>query len=147
MEEPIVVRRGDEKKTIRGAGDEYSFLATGRETNGSYFLMHARVPPGGGPPPHVQTREEEGFYVLEGRVTFWIQGEREEADPGTFLHVPRGVAHNFRNESDREALMLIWFAPAGIERMFTKMAADPDRYVEIAEEHGVHYVETEGGRF
>lgn len=147
MGKPIIIRHEDEKKTIYGAGDEYAYLATGRETDGSYFMMHAVVPPGGGPPPHIQTREEEGFYVLEGRVTFWIEGEREEADAGTFLHVPRGVAHNFKNESEHDARMLIWFAPAGIEEMFARMAADPDRYAEIAREYGVEFVGTDPDRF
>jgi len=103
--------------------------------------MHGLVPPGGGPPPHIQTREEEGFYVLDGSVTFWIEGERHEAGPGTFLHVPRGVAHCFKNESDSDATMLIWFGPAGIEDMFGKMAEEPDRYTDFAAEHGVEFVE------
>ena len=42
-----IVRPTDEKKTIHGAGDEYSFLAVGAETNGHYLLMEAVVPPGG----------------------------------------------------------------------------------------------------
>ena len=39
-------------------------------------------------PPHIQTREEEGFYILEGTVTFWVDGDEIEANTGTFLHVP-----------------------------------------------------------
>ncbi len=147
MGKPIIIRYDDEKRTIYGAGDEYAYLATGRDTDGGYFMMHAVVPPGGGPPPHTQTREEEGFYVLEGRVTFWIEGERKETEAGAFVHVPRGVAHNFRNESDQNARMLIWFTPAGIEEMFTRMAADPDRYAEIAKEYGVEFVGAEPDRF
>ena len=140
MAEPRVVRSGDEKTTILGAGDEYSYLATGAETDGAYFMMDAIVPPGGGPPPHIQTREEEGFYVLEGQVTFWIDGKREQVDTGTFLHVPRGVAHHFKNESELSARMLIWFVPAGIEEMFSEMAADPDRYKEIGATYGVEFI-------
>ena len=72
-------------------------------------------------------------------VTFWA-GEKEiEAGPGTFLHVPRGARHNFKNTSDRTARMLIIFAPAGIESMLEKMAADPDRYIEIGKQYGVDF--------
>lgn len=106
---------------------------------GSYFMMEALVPPGGGPPPHIQTREEEGFYILEGSVTFWADGNEVEAGPGTFLHVPRGALHNFRNQSEDAARMLIWFAPAGIETMFSMMAKEPERYNEIAADHGVEF--------
>lgn len=85
MGKPIIIGHDDEKRTIHGAGDEYAYLATGRETDGSYFMMHALVPPGGGPPPHIQTREEEGFYVLEGQVTSWIEGERKETETGASI--------------------------------------------------------------
>ncbi len=136
-----VVRPDDPKKTLSGAGDEYAFLITGPETAGHYFIMEAVVPPGGGPPPHIQTREEEGFYVLEGEVVFRAGGQRLVGTTGTFLHVPRGVAHYFKNESDRTARMLVFFAPAGIEVMMEKMAADPDHYIEIGKEYGVEFID------
>ena len=50
-----------------GPGDHYTFLVTGDETGGAYFAMEALVPPGGGPPPHLHHREDETFYVIEGR--------------------------------------------------------------------------------
>ena len=42
-----------------GPGDRYTFLVTGEESGGAYFAMEAFVPPGGGPGPHVHTREDE----------------------------------------------------------------------------------------
>ena len=47
----------------------------GDDTNGKYALWEAIVPPSGGPPPHVHSREEEGFYILEGEITFTVNGE------------------------------------------------------------------------
>ena len=132
-------RPTDERKTIHGAGDEYSFLAVGAETNGHYFLMEAVVPPGGGPPPHIQTWEEEGFYILEGEVVFRAGGEGPVATTGPFLHVPRGIVHNFKNESQQTARMLIFFAPAGIEGLMEKLAASPAELLAIGREHGVEY--------
>lgn len=129
----------DPATVIHGAGDDYRYLATGAQTGGSYFALEATVPPGAGPPPHIQTREEEGFFILEGTVTFWPDGEEVVAGPGTFLHVPRGVVHHFRNDGEVPARMLIWFAPAGIEEMFSKMAAAPERYLEIGAEYGVSF--------
>ena len=55
-------------RTVAVVGDVYRFLATGEDTNGKYALWEALVPPGGGPPPHVHSREEEGFYVLDGEI-------------------------------------------------------------------------------
>jgi quercetin dioxygenase-like cupin family protein len=99
-------------------GDVYRFLATGEDTGGKYAMWEAIVPPGGGPPPHVHSREEEGFYILEGEVRFQIGDERLVAAPGTFANMPVGTPHSFKNESDRPARMLITVAPAGLEEMF-----------------------------
>ena len=69
-------------RTVAVVGDVYRFLVTGGDTNGKYALWEALVPPGGGPPPHVHSREEEGFYVLDGELTFTVDGERVEAKAG-----------------------------------------------------------------
>ena len=141
MSELKIVHTNDDVKTILIVGDAYRFLTTGPESNGQYFVMEAHVPPGAGPPPHIQTLEEEAFYVLAGEVVFRAGGQRQLGRPGTFLHVPRGVPHHFKNESSEPARLLIWFSPAGIEAMFEKMAADPDNYEAIGMEYGVEYVE------
>jgi len=112
------IRTPGEGRTIAVVGDVYRFLATGADTNGRYALWEAVVLPGGGPPPHVHSREEEGFYVLEGEITFTVDGERVVATAGTFANMPVGTPHSFKNESNRPARMLISVAPAGLERMF-----------------------------
>jgi len=115
---PAVIRTPGQGRTIAVVGDVYRFLATGEDTNGKYAMWEAIVPPGGGPPPHVHSREEEGFYILEGEITFQISGERLVATAGMFANMPVGTPHSFKNESDRPARMLISVAPAGVEKMF-----------------------------
>ena len=105
-------------RTIAVVGDVYRFLATGEDTNGKYALWEAIVPPGGGPPPHVHSREEEGFYILEGEITIHFGGERIVATAGMFANMPVGTPHSFKNESSRPAKMLLSVAPAGLEQMF-----------------------------
>ena len=87
----------------------------------------------------MQARDEEMFYVLEGSLKFRVGDDRMDAGPGTFLHVPKGVLHNFHNDTDVDARMLLLFAPAGIEEMFERMAAEPDRFTEIGAEYGVTF--------
>ena len=76
------------------------------------------MPPGGGPPPHVHSREEEGFYVLEGEITFTVGAKRVVASAGMFANMAVGTPHSFKNESSKLAKMLIYVAPAGLEKMF-----------------------------
>src|SRR5437764_11671555 len=113
-----VIKQQGEGCTVAVVGDVYRFLATGDDTNGKYALWEAVVPPGGGPPPHTHSREEEGFYVLEGEITFLVGDKRLVASAGTFANLPVGTPHAFKNESNRPARMLISVAPAGLEQMF-----------------------------
>lgn len=107
-----------EGASIAVTGDVYRFLATSGDTNNRYAIWHATVYPGGGPPPHIHRREEEGFYVLEGEVTFRANGVEEKAGPGTFLNLPVGSLHSFTNQTNAPAKMLILVAPGGLEKMF-----------------------------
>jgi len=146
----IVIKPGEKRKTIYGAGDEYYYFATGKETDGQYFFFEGVIPPGGGPPPHIQTREEEAFYILEGEITFWVDDEQVVAPKGTYINVPKGVKHNFKNQTTEVGRILFFFAPAGIERMFDElvedeeMANNPDNLLEslnaVGQKYGVTFL-------
>ena len=56
-----VLKKNSEGRTVGVVGDIYRFLAVGEDTDGRYAVWEAIVPPGGGPPPHVHSREEESF--------------------------------------------------------------------------------------
>jgi quercetin dioxygenase-like cupin family protein len=111
-------------KTYSAVGDKYVMLATGEQTSGAYCLADATVPPGGGPPPHYHTREEESFYVLEGEVTFMVDGKLLIGTPGTFVQVPRGTPHAFKNNSAAPVRMLILCAPAGFDKFMAEFAVE-----------------------
>ena len=102
-------------------GDVYRFLAVGAQTGGRYALWEAVVFPGGGPPPHTHSREEESFYVLEGEITFNVGDDRIVARAGASANMPPGVWHRFKNETDMPVKMLISVAPAGLEEMFLEV--------------------------
>ena len=127
-----VIHPTDEVKVVFGAGDEYRYLAAGDVTDGEYFLVEAIVPPGGGPPSHIQTREEEAFYILEGELTFYGEDGHVTAGPGTYLNIPKGAKHRFRNNTDKTAKVLFFFAPAGIEKLLDEFANLPEGDLETA---------------
>src|SRR5215468_6034164 len=111
-----IIRSSQQGRTVSLVGDVYRFLATGEDTNSKYTLIEALVSPGGGPPPHVHSREEEGFYILEGEIAFTIDGKRVVATPGMFANMPVGTPHSFKNETNKPAKMLATVAPAGWRR-------------------------------
>jgi mannose-6-phosphate isomerase-like protein (cupin superfamily) len=150
-----VIKQPGEGRTITLVGDVYRFLATGDDTNGKYAMWEAIVPPGGGPPPHVHSREEEGFYILEGEITFTIGDKRLVASAGMFANMPVATHHSFKNESSRPAKMLISVAPAGLEKGFFEVGtplADGattglpstkeqiERLLTMAPKYGVHFL-------
>jgi mannose-6-phosphate isomerase-like protein (cupin superfamily) len=109
-------------RTVAVVGDVYRFLTTGEDTSGKYASFEAFVSPGGGPPLHVHSREEEGFYVLEGEITFMIGEQRLVTNAGMFANMPVGTPHSFKNESGKPARMLISVAPAVLEKMFFEVS-------------------------
>jgi quercetin dioxygenase-like cupin family protein len=111
-------------KAYSAVGDRYVFLATREQTGGAYCLAEAAVLPGGGPPPHYHTREEETFYVLEGEITFTVDGQTTIGRQGTFVQIPRMTPHAFRNASDKPARMLIQCLPAGFEKFLAEFATE-----------------------
>ena len=46
--------------------------------------------------PHTHPDHTDSFYVLEGDVEFFRDGEWYRTGPGTFLSVPPNVEHGFR---------------------------------------------------
>lgn len=103
-----------------GPGDQITFLITGAETGGAFFMAEVCVPPGGGPPPHVHQREEESFHIIEGTLTVQAGEKTITASAGDFVHLPRGMAHSFRNTGNTTARFLLVVTPAGLENFFAE---------------------------
>lgn len=130
-------------------GDEVTVLLSGEQTGGAFTMFQVVTPPGGGPPPHWHTREDEWFYIMEGRVEFWQEGEWTEVPTGTAAFLPHGSRHTYRNCGDTPLRMIVHAAPSGFEVFFARIAevfnapGGPDmrRIVEISAEHGIHFVE------
>ena len=95
-----------------------TFKATGESTGGSLLLIENLTAPGGGPPPHIHTREDEFFYVLDGSFEIRVGEAVHALGPGGYAYVPRGTVHNFRNTAETPSRILVGFTPSGIEGFF-----------------------------
>jgi mannose-6-phosphate isomerase-like protein (cupin superfamily) len=93
-----------------------------------------------GPRPHRHQRTRDVFYVLEGTVTFHLDGESMAAPAGSFVAVPPGVTHTFSNPGAEPARLLNIMVPGGLEQYLKEAAAaapegsrpDPDVLARIA---------------
>jgi mannose-6-phosphate isomerase-like protein (cupin superfamily) len=69
-----------------------------------------------GPEPHAHAEEDDSFYVLDGELVFILDEGEVTAPAGTFVLVPPGVSHSFRNALDRPVRVLNIHTPAGFDR-------------------------------
>ena len=104
-----------------GPGELMTFLLTGEDTGGAFFMADISVAPGGGTPPHIHHREDESFHLLEGTLTIQVGGDTITASPGDFVYLPRGIDHSFKNTGDVIAKALVLVAPAGLEGFFAEV--------------------------
>jgi quercetin dioxygenase-like cupin family protein len=103
-------------------GDVYRVLASGEQTGGVYALSEIRVSPNNGPPPHVHSRDDEAFFVIEGEITFQVGDQKIVGRPGSFVQGPRGIPHTFKNNGKTPARMLVFVMPAGFENFVKEFA-------------------------
>jgi quercetin dioxygenase-like cupin family protein len=139
-------------RSVSVVGDRYTLVVTGEETSGAFAMMDFHVPVNHGPPPHVHSREEETFYVLEGEFEFTVAGQKQRLVKGQSLVAPRHVPHTFRNAGPDMGRMIVIITPAGLEKFFIEIgvplpsdasppieatAADIKRLQEAAPRYGL----------
>lgn len=92
-------------------------------------LEHLVAPlPAIGAPPHAHHREDEAWYILEGRLAFVIEGRPVEAGPGSVVIARKGQVHSFNNPGPGPARCLVMLWPAGFERFFFELGEPADRH-------------------
>jgi quercetin dioxygenase-like cupin family protein len=129
--------------------DRITFQALTADTGGAYAWWIDEPPAGVGPPRHVHSREEEGFYVIVGELEFQAGNLRSTAGPGTFLALPAGIPHMWKN-GKALAKLITFTAGAGNEGFFLDLGSEkkgPRRVMPLteinhrSERYGVTYLE------
>lgn len=117
----------------------------GADTANAVAVMHLDVPKLSGPPLHRHSREDEWFYVLDGELTWQVDGQRFTGGAGASAFTPRGTAHTFQNFRDETAHILVMVTPAGLEQFFedvtklNKGVSQPDfaRVEQLMQSYGM----------
>jgi quercetin dioxygenase-like cupin family protein len=120
---------------------------TTASTGGTMSATRVISPPGGGPPAHVHTREDEVFLILRGHYRFWQKGQPMiEAPAGTLVQQHKGMVHQYRNASDVEGEHIVCCLPGGLEELFVAVAKeglvvprDMKRVVDLSAQYGITY--------
>jgi mannose-6-phosphate isomerase-like protein (cupin superfamily) len=125
---------------VWAVGDTYTFKGVSENTGDAFILLEVGIPPQSSPPPHLHHREDEAYYVLEGEMEV-MDGDRTfVAGAGSFVFLPRGTLHRFKNIGAQTAKMLIMAIPAGLEK-FIREVGQPAQEGQTAPPLGPDEVE------
>jgi mannose-6-phosphate isomerase-like protein (cupin superfamily) len=124
--------------------------ASAADTDGQLTIVEVTEPPGAQAPLHVHHREDEGFWILDGDVTFHVGDVTIDARAGDFAWGPRDVPHRYTVGPDG-CRMLFILTPAGFEGLVRDMsepaaertippasdeAPDMERVARVAQAYG-----------
>jgi mannose-6-phosphate isomerase-like protein (cupin superfamily) len=117
----MVALKPGEGRRLEAMGNVHINKAVGADTGGAWALVELHGT-GADPPLHQHDREDEAFYVLQGRARVWVGDAEFEAEAGSFVLGPRGVPHAFARQPGGDLKLLVLIAPAGFEQMFDEIA-------------------------
>ena len=146
---PVAVAR-DEGEARWWLGSLAVIKATAANTGGQLTIIEVTWPPHAEAPLHVHYWEDEGFWVLEGDVTFEVGDTTIEAHAGDYAFGPRNIPHRFTVGSAGcrmlfiltpggfEALVIAMSEPAGSRTLPPPATEPPDleRIAAIAKQYG-----------
>lgn len=140
-----------EGKPLRVMTDTVTLKLRGEDTGGAFSLIEVLSPPGSEAPPHVHSREDETFCVIEGEFEFRVGEQVIRAEAGSYLFGPRGIAHSFKNVGTQNGRMLFVLSPPGLERLFEEIdemskqgPPPPEKLMPHIATYGVEFLPPEG---
>ena len=98
-------------KSLWVLGEPVTCKTISDQTGSAYSHFEVESRPVPGPPPHVQHREGESFWVLEGEYEFVVEGHTTRAGVGSLVYAPRGNLHAHKNVGDGPGRMLLSQTP------------------------------------
>jgi quercetin dioxygenase-like cupin family protein len=95
-------------------GPTIEFLVSPSDSDAGYCVLKGTIPPGISVPLHSHP-DEESFFLLSGKVHALEQRKNGfewiKMNAGNFRHVPPGIKHAWKNESNEPAIAIIVTTP------------------------------------
>lgn len=113
-----------------GGGPNYDWSAdhtfvkvSATDTGGQYTLMEDNLKAGFRLGLHLHRWHAETFYILDGSVDFFVDGDWITTLPGTCLHVPPGLPHACVLTAGCDAgRMLMIYQPSGFDSYLAELS-------------------------
>jgi len=143
--EPKIIK-GEDGIVLNVLGDIQTHKLSGSDTGNQIVEWVSHVDPGVGIPPHIHTKEDEIFRVIEGEVEIMVGGKTTLLKAGDLAFAPRDIVHAWTVVGTQKAKMITAAFPAGIEHMFKELAALPEgppdfaKVAEICGKQGISFI-------
>ena len=93
---PLILLPGEAKRLSAADAPDVLQLVTSERSNGSLMIVETgNTTVGSGPPVHIHHRDDEAFYVTAGSYRYHVADEDYVCPAGSFVYVPKGIAHGF----------------------------------------------------
>jgi len=107
-------------------GENYSFIATGADTEGHLSLFDVFVPPQAEPESLISAPGNQAYYILDGNVSFQLANQTFTATPNTFIYLPQGNPYALTNLGTAPARTLLFNPQSGLENFFAAVGIPGD---------------------
>ncbi len=137
------------KFVLPGEGANYDWTkdhtfvkVSAADTGGAYSLMEDNLKREFSLGLHLHRQHAETFYILDGNVDFYIDGDWMTASPGATIHIPPGTPHAVVLPDGQTGKMLMVFQPSGFDQYLAELArmteedfADEKRMEALSEKY------------
>jgi mannose-6-phosphate isomerase-like protein (cupin superfamily) len=149
---PFLLKKG-EGQSVWSLGGRFTMKVGEADAGGRFALVETLAFRTTEPPLHIHHNEDEAWYILEGKMTFYVGDEALQADAGCFVFAPSGIAHTFTVDVE-PTRVLVFASPAGFERFALELGEpassekppaglavpSPDVLGPVAERYGIEVV-------
>lgn len=102
---------------------DHTFVKVGAEqTGGAYTLMEDNLKATFALGLHRHDTHAETFYIVEGAVDFYVDGDWLRCTAGSTLHLPPGTPHACVSASGGGERMLMIYQPSGFDGYLAELA-------------------------
>jgi quercetin dioxygenase-like cupin family protein len=102
-------------------GRPATFKLDSEDTDGKVSVFEEIVPPGSGTPIHAHTTGDEVIHIISGDFIVRMNDETHRAPAGSWVFIPRGLSHAWRNCGTEAGRAFFIFTPGSGGKFFEEM--------------------------
>lgn len=129
-------------------GRPTTFKLLSEQTGGNFSVFEELVPVGAGTPLHIHHSSDEVIHLTSGKLTIKLGAQVTSIGAGTWVFIPRGAAHGWRNSGHEPAQAAFVFSPADGAKFFEELrllaqpipSIDPKTLESLCKRHGYELV-------